>query len=91
MLHYELRYARRVLELITEFDEEEWREIRRLCHNIIRQDPSIDNEHKLFFGRFPLVFTLYASPRFWIIYSVSNTIITVENIGRAGYSDPSPW
>jgi hypothetical protein len=88
---YELEYARRILRVIADFTAEEWREIRRLCQ-LIRLDPLQDNRNKIVLLQYlPVVFYAYVTQDFWIVYHVTRNRVIINNIGRAGYSEPAPW
>jgi len=59
--------------------------------SLIQADPAIDNRVKLVLVRPPAVYTVYASPRFWIVYHVVGNVVSILKVGRAGVSEPTPW
>lgn len=90
MPNFSLQVTANVLPFLRGLGPDDRREIRRLL-GIIQADPYVDNRAKIVLPRPPAVFTVYVSPRFWIVYRlVGNSLITVYNVGWAS-TPPAPW
>lgn len=83
----ELKVSTRVLRVLQGYSEDEQDEVLRLL-GIIRMDPVPDGQVKHVLRVPPVVFTVYATPRFWIAYHVVGNVVNVNNVGRAHESRP---
>lgn len=83
--------AESVLATVRGYSADDRREVVRLL-GLIQAEPWIDNRAKIALLRPPAVYTVYVSPRFWIVYHmIDSQTINVVNVGRAGISEPAPW
>ncbi len=54
-------------------------------------DPTVDNEYKIALPHPPAVFTVYVTPRFWIVYHVLPDQVIHIDEHRARIRRPTPW
>lgn len=83
----DLKVSKRVFGILRGYSEDEQREVDRLFE-LIKMESVPDGvvEHVLMLP--PVVFTVYATPRFWIAYHVVGNVVNVNNVGRARESRP---
>ena len=84
-----LRLSAPVPAFLRSLSDADRRAVRRLL-GLIQLDPSLDNLAKHVILVPPVFYTVYTTARFWIVYPVSGNVIVVNNIGRAGVSEPTP-
>jgi len=87
---YSVVVSRHLLPRLRQFDSADRREIRRII-GLIQLDPSPDNRVKILIPVMPVFYTAYMTGRFWIVYHVNGRVIHIDNVGRAGLSEPTPW
>jgi hypothetical protein len=86
----ELRVAKKVLRKLQAFSPDEQREVVRLL-GVIRIEPTPDRRNKHTLMLPPLVFTVYTTNQFWIVYHVVGNRVTILNVAHADEGAPSPW